>query len=57
MTIREAMREPISLQVLVCLVVGVGLGIDFSLANVVMLGSLMSAHPRPNCTPAMEQTR
>ena len=57
MTIREAMREPMSLQALVCLVIGIGIGIAFSLANVVMLGSLMSAHPRPNCTPAVEQAR
>lgn len=57
MTIREAMREPMSLQALVCLVAGIGIGIAFSLANVVLLGSLMSAHPRPNCTPAVEQAR
>lgn len=57
MTIREAMREPMSLQALVCLVIGIGLGIAFSLANVVMLGSLMATQSRPACPPAVEQAR
>ena len=45
MTFREAMREPMSLQALLCLVIGFGLGIGFSLATVIGFGMLVNAHP------------
>lgn len=53
MTIREALREPITVQALTTLVIGLGLGMAFSIATLLVFGSLMSAQPDPVCAPGI----
>lgn len=57
MTFREAMREPMSLQAMLSLVIGYALGIGFSLATLIVFGTLMAEHPRPACPPTVDQVR